>query len=140
MISFNTQPELEFSLNHANDLKNWITQCIHSYSFELGDIDFVFCTDSYLHNINVEFLNHNTLTDIISFDYKVGNQLHGEIYISIPRVEENANDFKVSFEDELHRVIIHGILHFCGLKDKSKEEEIEMRTAEDKALKERQFL
>ncbi len=87
-----------------------------------------------MHKLNVEFLNHDTLTDIISFDYKVGKQINGEIYISVERVLDNANDFKTNFDDELHRVMIHGILHFCGYKDKGENNEILMRKKEDDAL------
>ena len=84
--------------------------------------------------LNVEFLAHNTLTDILSFDYRVGKQINGEIYISVERVADNANDFNSSFENELHRVMIHGILHFCGYKDKTDAEESNMRKKEDECL------
>ena len=80
-------------------------------------------------------MGHDTLTDIISFDYRVGKQINGEIYISVERVAENSKDFKTNFEDELHRVMIHGILHFCGYKDKTALEEGAMRSKEDEALK-----
>ena len=91
----------------------------------------MFCDDNYLHKLNVEFLQHDTLTDIISFDYSVGKELHGDIFISIERVEDNAQDLGVDFEAELHRVMMHGILHYCGYKDKSKEDKKLMRQKED---------
>ena len=87
--------------------------------------------------LNVDFLNHDTLTDIISFDYSVGKELHGDIYISVDRVKENALEFNVSFEDELARVIIHGILHYCGYKDKSDDDEKLMRSKENYYLAKR---
>ena len=90
--------------------------------------------DQQLHKLNVDFLNHDTLTDIISFDYSVGNNLQGDIYISIERVADNAKDFKVSFKEELHRVLIHGVLHYCGFKDKTDEDAKQMRNKEDEAL------
>ena len=86
--------------------------------------------------MNVEFLQHDTLTDVISFDNTLGKLISGDIYISIERVIDNANDFKVSFLEELHRVMIHGVLHYMGYKDKSEEEKLKMRNAENKALSE----
>ena len=79
----------------------------------LGDVSFVFCNDEYLYKINLEFLNHDTYTDIITFDYSLGKEIHGEIYISIDRVKENARELKIEFTEELRRVIVHGILHLC---------------------------
>ena len=87
--------------------------------FKLGEIQYVFCDDNYLLKLNQEFLKHDTLTDIISFDYSVGKIIHGEIFISVERVKENAKAFQVSFKEELFRVIIHGVLHYCGYKDKT---------------------
>ena len=85
--------------------------------------------------INQQYLNHNTLTDIISFDYSVGNELHGDIFISTQRVIENAAEFDVTFEEELKRVMVHGVLHYCGYKDKSAKDEKEMRLKEDEKMK-----
>src|SRR5690606_13634049 len=99
--------------------------------FNEGEINYIFCDDDYLHRLNVEFLDHDTLTDILSFDYTLGKLINGDIYISIERVIDNANDFKVDFESELHRVMVHGILHYCGYKDKNKEDETMMRTKEN---------
>ena len=112
MISFNYQTD--FKLSDEDKLSNWISKIIASENFREGEINFILCDDDYLHKLNLEFLNHDSLTDIISFDYSVGKELHGEIYISIDRVRDNAKDFKVSFTNEVNRVIIHGILHYCG--------------------------
>jgi rRNA maturation RNase YbeY len=129
MISFNF--ETEFNLHNSKALGKWISKAIKSEGCKEGDINYVFCDDEYLHKLNVEFLQHDTLTDIISFDYSVGKELHGDIFISIDRVKDNAEDLHIDFEAELHRVMIHGILHYCGYKDKSKEDASEMRKKED---------
>ncbi|AXT18608.1 rRNA maturation RNase YbeY [Flavobacteriaceae bacterium AU392] len=133
MINFNF--EKEFNLENESVIRNWISNTILNENCTEGEINYVFCNDEYLHKLNVEFLKHDTLTDIISFDYSVGKELHGDIYISIDRIEDNAKDFKVDFNSELQRVIIHGILHYCGYKDKSEEEAILMRAKEDHYLR-----
>lgn len=132
MIEFNF--ETDFELADEPKLQNWIRETILSEGYEVGEIIYVFCDDAYLHKLNVEFLNHDTLTDIISFDYCLGKQINGEIYISVERVRENAHEYEVSFERELQRVMIHGIFHYCGYGDKSEEEEQMMRKKEDLAL------
>ena len=103
-------------------------------SREVGDITFVFCDDNYLLKINKEFLDHDTYTDIITFDYSVGNEIISEIYVSTDRVEENAKKYKQTFENEIHRVMIHGILHLCGYNDKLAEEKQIMRDKENHYL------
>ena len=133
MISFNY--ETQFQLSNETIFEQWIKETIQNEGCSLGDINYIFCDDDYLHKINVEFLDHDTLTDIISFDYSVGKQLHGDIYISVERVEDNANDFKVDFDVELSRVIIHGILHYCGYKDKTDEDAKLMRAKEEQYMK-----
>ena len=138
MIEFYS--ETDFHLDNPEEISNWISTIITNENHELGEITFVFCDDGYLHKLNVDFLNHDTLTDIISFDNSLGKQVHGEIYISIDRVKENAEIFKVLFLDELHRVIIHGILHFCGYKDKTDTDAMLMRKKEDEALAQRNFI
>ncbi len=132
MIEFNYLTD--FRCENESNLKDWILNIINSEGREEGDIIYIFCDDKYLHKLNIEFLNHDTLTDIISFDYGMDKQINGEIYISIERVLENSVHFKTKFEDELHRVMIHGILHFCGYKDKSDNEEKLMRKKEDESL------
>src|SRR6186997_3358551 len=121
MIDFNY--ETDFVLDNETAYLNWISAVILSEDKKEGEINYIFCDDDYLHKMNVEYLQHDTLTDIISFDYSVGNEINGDIFISIERVVENAKDFHVSFEEELRRVIIHGVLHYCGYKDKSVEDE-----------------
>lgn len=133
MIEFNF--EIDFELKNKSNLQKWISEIITSEGFELGEIVYIFCDDEYLHKLNVEFLGHDTLTDIISFDYCIGKQINGEIYISVERVIENSKDFETNFEEELHRVMIHGILHFCGYKDKSDTDEQTMRNKENETLK-----
>ncbi|NNL16794.1 MAG: rRNA maturation RNase YbeY [Flavobacteriaceae bacterium] len=129
MISFNY--ELEFKLTNKEVLSDWISSVISSEGLKEGVINYIFADDDYLHKLNVEFLNHDTLTDIISFDYKVGKELHGDIFISVERVIENAKEFDVDFDDELNRVVVHGILHFCGYKDKTDEQKNLMREKEN---------
>jgi rRNA maturation RNase YbeY len=133
MISFNY--EFDFELPNEDEISNWLSYVILSENKKEGDVNYIFCDDDYLVEINQQYLAHDTLTDIISFDYSVGNELHGDIFISIERVRENAQDFKVSFEEELKRVMVHGILHYCGYKDKSAEDEIMMREKENEKIK-----
>lgn len=132
MISFNF--ENDFSLNNQEQLIKWVSLAIEAEGFKPGEINYIFCNDDYLHKINVEFLDHDTLTDIISFDYTVGKILQGDIYISTERVADNANDFNVTFDNELHRVMIHGVLHYCGYKDKTENEANLMRSKENHYL------
>lgn len=129
MINFNY--ETDFELNSEEQISTWITNTIASEAYKLEEINYVFCDDEYLHKLNVEFLNHDTLTDIISFDYSVGKIIQGDIFISVERVADNAKDFGVSFEDELKRVIIHGVLHYCGYKDKTDDDAKLMREKEN---------
>ncbi len=129
MINFNY--ETDFKLSNEAKYAKWIAQVIVSEGCVEGDINYIFCDDDYLHNVNVNYLNHDTLTDIISFDYSVGNKLHGDVFISVERVADNAQDFSVSFDEELKRVMVHGILHYCGYKDKSDSDQLTMRSKED---------
>ena len=132
MISFNY--ETDFELDNEEQYEDWISRIIESEGFDEGEINYIFCDDEYLHKINVEYLDHDTLTDIISFDYTVGNLIQGDIFVSVERVKDNANDFKVSFEDELKRVLSHGVLHYCGYKDKSPKDEALMRSKEEEKM------
>lgn len=132
MISFNS--ETPFKLTNSDTLRTWIREVIKREECVEGEINYIFCDDKYLHKLNVEFLDHDTLTDIISFDYSVGKELHGDIFISIERVRDNALDFDVSFEEELHRVMVHGILHYCGFKDKNEAQKKAMRQKENAYL------
>ena len=132
MITYNY--ETEFALENETQLENWIEKVVSNNEFELGEVNYIFCDDEYLLKLNVEFLQHDTLTDIISFDNSLGKLINGDIFISIERVKENAKEYNVTFEEELHRVMIHGILHYMGLKDKSADEKMLMRKEENKAL------
>tara|TARA_R110002096_G_scaffold108704_1_gene237933 strand:+ start:76 stop:489 length:414 start_codon:yes stop_codon:yes gene_type:complete len=132
MITYNY--ETEFALEGETQLENWIEKVVSDKDFELGEVNYIFCDDEYLLKLNVEFLQHDTLTDIISFDNSLGKLINGDIFISIERVQENAKEYNVTFEEELHRVMIHGILHYMGLKDKSADEKMLMRKEENKAL------
>jgi len=133
MISFNY--EFEFQLEDETQYSDWISKVISSEIKKEGEINYIFCNDEYLLQINQQYLDHDTLTDIISFDYSIGNELHGDIFISVERVRDNALDFNVDFNDELKRVMIHGILHYCGYKDKSEEDEKLMRLKEEEKMK-----
>lgn len=132
MITFNY--ENDFKLDKESDYQEWITSIIQSEGFLEGEINYIFCDDEYLFNINVEYLNHDTLTDIISFDYTVGNLVQGDVFISTERVAENATNFNVEFKTELLRVMSHGILHYCGYKDKSDKDSQLMRQKEDEKI------
>ena len=132
MINFNY--ESDFNLDNEEAVAAWISAVIVSENKNEGEINYIFCDDEYLHKINLEYLNHDNLTDIISFDYTVGNEINGDIFISVERVQDNANDFEVSFETELKRVMAHGVLHYCGYKDKGEDDERLMRSKEDEKL------
>lgn len=133
MISYNY--ETEFELSNEDEFSKWVSAIIESENKKEGEINYIFCDDDYLLEINQQYLDHDTLTDIISFDYSVGNELHGDIFISIVRVRENAEEFNVSFDEELKRVMAHGVLHYCGYKDKTESDEKLMRSKEDEKIK-----
>lgn len=136
-ITFDTE-DVKFTLKNKTLLKQWITFTIEKKKRKTGEIAFIFCSDEHLLNINNEYLNHDTYTDIITFDYSKENHLlpiSGDIFISIERVKENAEKFSKSFEEELHRVIIHGVLHLLGYTDKTKKAKAEMTEQEDICLK-----
>jgi probable rRNA maturation factor len=112
----------------------WIKSIADKYGKQVGDIGYLFCTDEKILEVNNQFLNHNFYTDIITFDYSESNIISGDIYISLDTVLSNSQKYQTPYDEELHRVIIHGILHLCGLKDKSEDEIKEMRKAEEEAL------
>ncbi|MBG6133063.1 rRNA maturation RNase YbeY [Aquimarina sp. EL_43] len=132
MINFFYETNIE--LPNETALSSWISAVISSENKIEGEINFILCDDEYLLKINQDFLNHDTFTDIISFDNTMGNQLNGDIFISEERVVENAKEFMVSVEEEMRRVLIHGILHFCGYKDKLEKEKKLMRQKENEKL------
>jgi rRNA maturation RNase YbeY len=133
-IVFSTS-NIAFNLKAKTKLKTWIGEVIKKEKKLIGNLSYVLTSDEELLKINQKFLHHNTYTDIITFDYCEENKIAGEIFISIDRVIDNAQKLGVSFEEELHRVIIHGVLHLCGHKDKTKIDSDNMRRLEDKALR-----
>ncbi len=132
MILFNY--EADFKLKNEEIIQKWISECMGTYGFSEGELNYIFCNDSYLHELNLEFLKHDTLTDIISFDYTLGKLVSGDIFISVERVMENAHKFSQTLENEINRVIIHGILHFMGFNDKTAIDKERMRDEEEACL------
>lgn len=132
MVIFNY--ETDFQLENESDYEQWIDAIIASEDKEPGEINYIFCDDDYLLNLNQEYLNHDTLTDIISFDYCIGDLISGDIFISVERVKDNAKDYEVSFTNELLRVLAHGVLHYCGYKDKTDDDAKLMRTKEQEKI------
>lgn len=133
MIHYNY--ESDFTLSNEEVYTDWIENVLASEGKSLGELSYIFCDDEYLLEINQQYLDHDTLTDIISFDYTEGDMVSGDIFISVERVQDNANDLNTIFEEELKRVIIHGVLHYCGYKDKSASDEVLMRSKEDEKIK-----
>lgn len=132
-VNFITQ-HIKFDLQQKMAVKNWIKAVIESKNKKLGELSFVFTSDEELLKVNQQYLNHNTFTDIITFDNSSKNLVNGDIIISVDRVYENSNKFKVEPEEEMRRVIIHGVLHLLGFKDKKKSDAEQMRKAENRAL------
>ena len=135
MAIFFSDENVNFTLPESERVQNWISRIVRTHGKRVGEVNYIFCDDAYLIEVNRAYLNHDTYTDIITFDYVAGNIVSGDIMISLERVRENARSFDVSFEDELHRVIIHGILHLLGQGDKSEEEAREMRKREEECLR-----
>lgn len=133
-ISFNFI-ETKDVVSQKNKVKSWIKSVAEKRGFKVGEISYIFCSDDYLLDINKTYLKHDFYTDIITFDYTDAKKISGDLYISIDRIRDNAQELNLSFEQELHRVIIHGVLHLLGLKDKTEEEAKEMRKAEEECLK-----
>lgn len=126
--------DMDFELPKEGKVKKWLSEVILRREKRVGNISYLFCVDEYLLGVNQQYLNHDTYTDIITFDYVAADLISGDILISIERVGENARQFGVSFEQELHRVIVHGVLHLLGQGDKSDSEAAEMRRQEEDAL------
>lgn len=131
--------DLAFIPKKKQVLRQWIFDVAQLHRCNIDQIDYIFCSDAFLLNINRQFLNHDTFTDIITFDYGVSSgkyqkTIAGEIYISIDRIKENAKKFNTEFTNELHRVMIHGVLHLCGFKDKKSADRQLMRSMEEEAL------
>ena len=127
--------DIAFKPKNPRKVKAWISKSIVKEKAFFKEINYIFCSDSYLLNLNKEYLNHNTLTDIITFDNSESKgELEGDIFISVERVKDNATRFNVSFEEELHRVMIHGVLHLLGYKDKTTSQRVLMRKKEEACL------
>ncbi|CAG5076265.1 rRNA maturation RNase YbeY [Parvicella tangerina] len=133
------QEDIAFDVKNKLSLRKWINEAIKAEGKTPSAITYIFCSDQYLLELNRSALNHDYYTDIITFDYCEENIVSGDLFISIERVEDNANKLGVTFLDELHRVMIHGVLHLCGYKDKSKKDEELMREKEDYYLNLRSF-
>lgn len=129
MISFFY--ETDFKINKPRSWKNWLKESIHQEGFTIGDVNYIFCDDEYLLQINKEYLQHDYYTDVIGFQYSEGKELSGDIYISIERIKDHAEVNKIEFKNELARVVIHGVLHFMNYKDKSEKEAQKMREMEN---------
>ncbi len=137
-ISFHSE-DIPFLLKNRRLLREWITACVAREGFEVGDITYIFCSDEHLLAMNREHLKHDYYTDIITFDYSSGEHLSGDLFISIDRVRDNARSLKQPVYDELHRVMIHGVLHLAGHSDKTKADALRMRELEESCLTLRTF-
>lgn len=129
----------EYSVSRKKKLAEWIKTCVSKESRKTGEISYIFTDDAYLLDVNRTYLNHDTLTDVITFDYGEDDTVSGDIFISIDRVRENAELYGDNFENELNRVMIHGVLHLCGYEDKSPETKAQMTDKEDYCLSLRDF-
>ncbi|MDR0971233.1 MAG: rRNA maturation RNase YbeY [Bacteroidales bacterium] len=127
--------DVKDNLQRKNAIKSWIKDVVSKHKKTLGEVSYIFCNDNYLLNINNTYLKHNYYTDVITFDYSEKEIISGDIFISLERVEDNAKKMNVSYQEELNRVIIHGILHLLDYRDKTIEEEKQMRKKEEECLK-----
>jgi probable rRNA maturation factor len=127
--------DIEFEVKDEQKIKEWLQKIISNYSFELESLNYIFCSDEYLHQMNVEYLDHDTLTDVITFDNSdIEGVIEGDVFISIDRIVDNAHSFNISPEKELHRVMVHGLLHLLGMDDKTPELKALMKSKEDESL------
>ena len=131
-VSFNF--DNSFNLKDRLKIKRWIKQVVENAGFKVGDVSYIFCSDEKILEVNKQYLNHDFYTDIITFDYVEKDIINGDIFVSTDRVKENAKEFGVAFEEELHRVIIHGILHLLGQEDHTPQQQKQMRKKENEAL------
>ena len=129
------EEEIKSSLTSKRMVKDWIKQIASNKGFKIITLNYIFCTDEYLLDININYLNHDTYTDIVTFDQsEKKTEIEGDIYISIDRVKENAKNQQTEYKEELLRVLAHGLLHLCGYKDKTKSDKAEMRKEENQSL------
>lgn len=134
------EEDIQVKIKNKLALKKWLKNTIEKEKQKLGELNYIFCSDKYLLDMNVSYLNHDTFTDIITFDNsETEGLIEGDIFISVERVEENAKKFGVSFSEELNRVMVHGVLHLLGYKDKKKAEQEKMREMENYYLKQKNF-
>lgn len=133
MIEFHFKSD--FIVKNITNYSDWITRILESEDYILGQLDYIFCTDDYLLELNRQYLNHDTLTDVITFDYSDGSTISGDVFISTDRVSENANNYRVDFENELLRVMSHGVLHLMGYGDKTDSDVKLMREKEEEKIK-----
>lgn len=129
MINFNFESAADLQQEAA--VKNWLQASAAEEGFKINNLEVIFCSDDFLYGINRDYLGHDDYTDVIGFDYSVGKNLQGEIYISIDRVRDNALKYEVDYQKELCRVLIHGLLHFCRWEDDSPEKKDAMHNRED---------
>lgn len=132
MIEYHS--EIDFNLSYHQSYSDWIKRVVKEEGKLLGNLAYIFCSDEFLLELNKKFLNHDTLTDIITFPFNENGDVEAEIYISIPRIKENAIEREIELENELKRVMIHGVLHLLGYGDETEAEQEEMRRMEDKYL------
>lgn len=133
MITYQTE-DIAMPAIHKRETTAWIKAVAETYGKKVGEIAYIFCSDEKILEVNRQYLQHDYYTDIITFDYCVGNKISGDLFISLDTVQTNAEQFNASYDTELHRVIIHGILHLCGINDKGPGEREIMEAAENKAL------
>lgn len=133
MIRFHSE-EVKNAFTQRRLLSSWLKEIAANYGRKIGEINYILCSDEYLLAMNQQYLDHDTYTDIITFDYSEGDIVSGDVYISLPRIQENATHYGVNEVNELHRVIAHGLLHLCGLKDKSPSDQKKMKSAENQSL------
>ena len=133
IIFFNE--DIKFKFQGKNNFKTWLNKVVDKEGFKIKDLNYIFCSDEYLHKINVDYLDHDTFTDIITFDNSEDEStIEGDIFISVERIEENSKTLNTVFDDELKRVIVHGLLHLCGHGDYSVEDKAEMRRLESECM------
>ena len=133
MISYNAQ-DVAIPTFSKREISNWIKQVVTLQNYKVGDVSYIFCSDAKILEINIHYLHHDYYTDIITFDYTEKSKISGDIFISVDTVRSNAQKYSQSYEQELLRVMIHGIFHLCGQKDKTAEHRDEMTNKENNAL------
>jgi probable rRNA maturation factor len=134
MITFFNE-DIDFKLKGKNNFKVWLKKVAKKEEFRINSLNYIFCSDKYLHKINLEYLDHDTYTDIITFDNSEDEStIEGDIFVSIERVKENSQTLNTVFDEELKRVIVHGLLHLCGYDDHSVEDKAEMRRLESEYI------